>query len=263
VVSIEKYERLTAKVTWADRHIHYLEGLCDAFAKSDPYRVERELDSKAHLFVYYLREIKRVPQDIQLLSGDILNNLRSALDHTACEFIGSGAGAKRIYFPIVGSLMKYQSPKFSRQIQHLGKPFIDILDQIKPYNGGNDLLWKLKELNNLDKHRLLLTVASVNPARTETFGEWEKARNDWTREHPTLPFHVPENTRRFIKTSAPGKPLKAGNELLRVSDSETNEKPELIVDVAIDESGIAEGELLVPTLKEISNMVRIVIGKFC
>ncbi len=32
-------------------------------------------------------------------------------------------------------------------------------DKLKPYKGGNDLLWGIHELDNIDKHRSLFTVA--------------------------------------------------------------------------------------------------------
>jgi len=35
---------------------------------------------------------------------------------------------------------------------------IEAIDALKPYGGGNDLLWRLHELNNSDKHRLLFTI---------------------------------------------------------------------------------------------------------
>src|SRR5438132_5583994 len=35
------------------------------------------------------------------------------------------------------------------------------IDALRPYKGGNDVLWQLHELNNVDKHRLILTVGSA------------------------------------------------------------------------------------------------------
>jgi hypothetical protein len=38
---------------------------------------------------------------------------------------------------------------------------IDAIDATKPYAGGNDALWRIHKLNNVDKHRLLITVGSM------------------------------------------------------------------------------------------------------
>ena len=35
---------------------------------------------------------------------------------------------------------------------------VKAIDRLKPYGGGNDFLWRLHGLNNIDRHRLLFTV---------------------------------------------------------------------------------------------------------
>ncbi|MGA8735806.1 MAG: hypothetical protein WB558_17950 [Terriglobales bacterium] len=264
VVAPEVYERLIAKVKWASEHIRNLQAVCDRFDESHPYRIEREHDTQAGQLVYYLRSIKPVPQEVPLIAGDILSNLRSALDHCIWHLVQRNAtlpNRRDVYFPIRDSATDYQLPGFRRKIQHLGQDVIDVLDQIKPYKGGNDELWRLKELNNLDKHKLLVTIASVHPARSETLADREKARDGWAREHPGKTFPFPDNIRRFIPADAPKKTLKTGDELLRVPDSEMNEQPQLLIEVALAEVGVAEGEPLVPALHEIKMMVLRTIGK--
>ena len=44
------------------------------------------------------------------------------------------------------------------------------IDALKPYKGGNDVLWQLHELNNVDKHRLILTVGSA--VRSTDLGDY-------------------------------------------------------------------------------------------
>jgi hypothetical protein len=36
---------------------------------------------------------------------------------------------------------------------------IEAIDALKPYKGGNDALWRIHELDNIDKHRTLFTLA--------------------------------------------------------------------------------------------------------
>ena len=36
-----------------------------------------------------------------------------------------------------------------------------LVDALKPFRGGNDTLWQLAQLSNIEKHRLLLTVGTV------------------------------------------------------------------------------------------------------
>jgi hypothetical protein len=35
---------------------------------------------------------------------------------------------------------------------------IERIERLKPYKGGNDPLWRIHELDNIDKHRTLLTT---------------------------------------------------------------------------------------------------------
>lgn len=215
-VPLEIQDRLTAKVIWANKHIENLNTACDALIKSYPDRIERKHDPNTREFVFRLRQLPPIPVEISLMTGDVLGNLRSALDHTA-KYLYSGPPKRKIYFPIRETATEYQSPETTREIQYLGKPLKDFLDGIKPYKGGNDHLWKLRELNNIDKHRLLLTTSTAHYARSQTRIEAEKEREDWARIHPANPFPLPEGARRTIHATGPIKALKAGDEIPETS----------------------------------------------
>src|SRR5215467_5532663 len=45
---------------------------------------------------------------------------------------------------------------------------VKLMDALKPYKGGNDVLWHLSRLNNIDKHRLLITTSMRFKHRTST-----------------------------------------------------------------------------------------------
>jgi hypothetical protein len=217
-------------------------------------------------FVFKITAVNPIPPDIEVMVGDILFNLRSALDHAAFYFASIQVPrppAKSTYFPIRDSATKYTAPDTARLVQALGQHFKSVVDAVKPYKGGNDALWMLHSLNNIDKHRLLLTVASVNYGRSETLKEWEKSRDDWARKHPGQPFHIPEGVRRFVNPSGFTQSLKTGEELLRIPDTELNEKPHFLVDIALNEPGITEGIPLVSLLNGIAVVVIRIISDLC
>jgi hypothetical protein len=135
------------------------------------------------------------------------------------------------------------------KIKYLRQNVIDVLNTIKPYKGGNDALWKLSKLNNIDKHRLLVPVAHINTARTETAAELEVSKNRWAKERPNEVF-IPADISRTVPVATPARLLNAGDEILRIP-SELNEQPKLVIKIALAEVGIAEGEPLIPTLTEI------------
>jgi hypothetical protein len=103
--------------------------------------------------------------DIPILTGDLVHNLRSALDHLAFQLVtvGISFGETRtqkwedIQFPIFNSPQSYEAGKI-RRIQGARREAIEAIDALKPYKGGNDPLWLLSKLDNTDKHSFILPV---------------------------------------------------------------------------------------------------------
>jgi hypothetical protein len=254
------YNKLIRKIVRADKHISDLQIECDRFKESRPYIIDINRDSQTGETVYYLRCIEPIPCDIALIAGDVLNNLRSALDHVMWHFASQHApvpNEKSVYFPILGSAVSYDLLLRGEKIAYLRQNIIGVLDTIKPYKGGNDLLWKLHKLNNLDKHRLLIPVAHTYTGRTETAAELDVSRDRWTRERPNEIF-IAADISRVVPVATGGQLLNVGDEILRIK-SELDEQPKLVIEIALAEVGVAEGEPLIPTLREIGRAVRFAI----
>src|SRR5216683_4202653 len=109
-------------------------------------------------------DFKTVPTlsfDVVAISGDIIHNLRSALDHLAHQlvFVGSphlttSTISRNIGFPIAESMAKYEAIKVGK-VEGMRPEAKEAIDRLKPYKGGNDPLWRVHELDNIDKHRAL------------------------------------------------------------------------------------------------------------
>jgi hypothetical protein len=102
--------------------------------------------------------------DMLAIAGDVLHNLRSSLDHVVYNLAlianpnASEDILRKVEFPIGESLEKYETLR-RRKIEGVIEPrTIKFIDGLKPYKGGNDVLWKLHETNNIDKHRNLVRV---------------------------------------------------------------------------------------------------------
>ena len=52
----------------------------------------------------------------------------------------------------------YESGK-DRRVEEMQQEAIEAIDRLKPYQVGNDLLWRIHELDNIAKHRTLFSVA--------------------------------------------------------------------------------------------------------
>ncbi len=164
------HERLASarlKIERAQKHISDVEAEVLTFVQTNPYRIKAKKYVHAGQVLkgeYVLYRVDPVPSVISVMTGDALHNLRSALDHLAYQLflIGTPAGRswRHVYFPIYESVEEYRAKK-GRRVKGMRKDAIESIDALKPYRGGNEVLWHLHELNNTDKHRLVLTVGAV------------------------------------------------------------------------------------------------------
>jgi hypothetical protein len=104
--------------------------------------------------------VPRFSAEVLAGAGDIAHNLRSALDHLMCHLLlvaGSGI-TKQDYFPICQDFARYEARK-AGIVNRVRPKVIEALDRLKPYKGGNDPLWRGHELDRIDKHRALFSLA--------------------------------------------------------------------------------------------------------
>ena len=163
------FEILSVKIEQANKHIEELERATSVFhdATPPPYEIYFEDSPKKLERTYRIRVHKKIPLEISALIGDVLHNLRSALDHLAWHLVTSRsiepkATPSHIYFPIFETAQKYHANKM-RKIQGMTKEAIQIIDAIEPYYKSDDgqigqgtPLWCLHTLNIQDKHKLLI-----------------------------------------------------------------------------------------------------------
>jgi hypothetical protein len=94
-------------------------------------------------------------------AGDTVHNLRSALDYLAYQLVIVGSGrepTRRVEFPIAKDSATYEAEK-AKKVEGMGELAIRQIDGLRPYKGGNHALWRIHELDNIDKHRSLFTVS--------------------------------------------------------------------------------------------------------
>jgi hypothetical protein len=152
------------KIERAKRHMEELESVMRVFFGSKPYRFSGKPDTRRRCVEYTVDTAKPVPAEIPLVVGDVIQNLRSALDQVAYQLYLKGGDshrrASRVSFQIFDSFKEYQQEKL-KKLPGVRAAAVAKIDAIQPYKGGNDVLWALNKLNNIDKHRLLLTVGSA------------------------------------------------------------------------------------------------------
>jgi hypothetical protein len=260
----ERLIHITLKVQRAKLHIASLEREIRAFLDTKPYEVGTKRDPQTRRLIYYVTKVDPVPVVLALIAGDAVQNLMCALDHLAYQLVGSDTGDKPpnpnwIYFPIADDAARYNAKK-ARKMEGAAQETLDAVDALKPYKGGNDSLWVLYRLNNVEKHRLLLTVGS----KATSFNVLRDAARNvppgevWKRARPLLEQLADQGL--FLQLKDTGFPLKAGFELYidRV-DAEPDPKQEFRFDVALNEAGIIESESLLTALQQLTTVVEGVI----
>jgi hypothetical protein len=103
-----------------------------------------------------------LPANAIAAAGDVIHNLRSALDHLAYQLAMVGTPGidpgREVGFPVAKDLASYEHVKV-KKVQRMKPEVVKAIDALKPYKGGNDALWRIHELDNIDKHRTHFTVA--------------------------------------------------------------------------------------------------------
>src|SRR5258708_22278191 len=196
--------------------------------------------------------VKQIPSEIPLIAGEVIQNLRSALDHVAYRLAGTKANQDTA-FPIAKSKVEYERKDGlrSRRTKGMSAAAIAAIDAVQPYGGGNDVLWHLNALNNIDKHRLILTVGSA--VRSVDLGSvmQQKAPKELGAfgSKLSLFFCVKDNC----------YPLEVCTEVFKYQTSFEVLKVPVRFEIDLYEKGIIEGKSLEPALWEMINGVEKVI----
>jgi len=155
------------------------------------------------------------------------------LDHLAYQLVIVGSGSepsRKVEFPIAKDFATYEIEK-ARKVKGMRPLAIETIDNVKPYNGGNYALWKIHELDNVDKHRTLFSVA-----------------------HDYLFFADWFDGDYWFKT---GTPHFAG-----VFDGQVEHDTQLEIDKAVGQPKIAESSPLLPSLHQMVDFVDELVAQF-
>lgn len=259
----ERLATIRIKIERAKEHIRQIETEVRSFLMTNPYIVRTKRDPQTRKLIYYLVSVRDTPARMSAIAGDVLHNLRSALDHLAYHLVlvGGGTPSKQTYFPISDDAATYKTEQPGK-VKGIRPDAIKAIDAIKPYGGGNDTLWCLHRLDNVDKHRLLITIGSAY--RSVNIGPhmhrmmmrtWNDAGFADADKIPMLDVFLNPADRMF--------PLKAGDELfIDAPDAEVNEQMQFRFEVAFGEPQVVEGEPLIETLHQMIDLVDNIVLSF-
>jgi hypothetical protein len=260
---ISLIDRLTAKPKRANEYIGHLDTLWEEFFESRPYVVTPKDDAVTAERTYYLSVRREFPLELSVIIGDTLQNLRSSLDHLAYHLVAVGSGLPgpfpHVYFPIFEDFAKFKAG-FLARVKGMRQDAIDAISAIEPYGGGKGkVLWNLHTLNNIDKHRLLIPAWANLIGHTLLPSQRARLIKNYLGSYPS--GQAPDLRAMLIAPSVKRFPLKDGDPLLTISQSEMENRMDFRLAVAFGEP-IVEGEPVIETLKEMSDFVLSIILDF-
>lgn len=151
-------EDISIKIERAETQILDLERKVTTFFNSKPYTLVSKVDRQLSIQIFQISLTVPPPKEFKVIVGEILHNLRSSLDYLACALAIEHSGScDKIYFPFGKNVDAFEDElrKKTKLICSDGKEMIRAL---KPYRGGNELLWLLHDLNRKDKHISIVPV---------------------------------------------------------------------------------------------------------
>jgi len=265
----ERLDVIIVKVERAKDLLQDLESEVRSFIDSKPYIIGVRRESEPSQNVYFIDSIQSLPLKVSAIIGDVIHNLRTALDHLAYQLVLVGTEEEpstHIYFPIGNDESDYINRR-DRQIQGALPQAIAEIDALTPYKGGNDLLWQLHKLDIIDKHRVLITAGSayhsVNMGaltQRDMLNAIPSDDPDWSDFRSGIAELLPIDL--SFKSDDRMFPLKHGDILLNDVTDADPVNVEFQFQVAFGEEGVINGEPITETLASIVTLVEEIVSKF-
>lgn len=231
------FEGAIGKLVRANFQVKDLNERFRKFAESQPYGITEDFNLRPGQdigdYTFTLRKPTIPNREWGVLVGEIVHNLRSALDQAA--YAAAGAKASRdTKFPICRTKEDWDKWACS-MVYGIPKKAVAIIKQAQPYHYGEDRgLHDLALLNgmwNHDKHRLLHTTALV-----------------LGKPHP--PISKVRDVAEIIKPRFLNTPLEDDTEVIRVTIRPSGSNPKLQMDGKLTVGvAFAEGVEGAPRLK--------------
>ena len=155
------------KVARARELIAALDAEIKAFNATEPHERMVETDPEGLVQEHTVKLTQPLPDSLAVLSQEVAVVLRAALDQ-AVFAASKAAGSRRLMdtcFPIAegaGQLDKVMEEK----CKGVPPEIAAIIREIKPFKGGNDLIWGLAAIAGADEYTLVVPVGSVDSGLT-------------------------------------------------------------------------------------------------
>lgn len=264
------------KLRRAEQHFDCLDEVIKGFLESNPYTFAIQPNPKPPKYVLVGKAKESPPLDWSAIVGDFAHNARSALNLLVFQLSSLPAqdGQRfNLQFPIVGDAPRYADAK-NRELAGVPAPHEAIIEGFQPYNRAEgfatDALWLLADINNADKHRLVVAVGALGTVSAVSFGPGRLGSNVLVGRGASIRLgrgaSVNFGDGFHYASVGDGVITEDGTvlaELTMSQPSQVNMQPNLQIAIQFGEaSPRVQGRPVLDTLKFILNRVKEVIGEF-
>ena len=142
-----------------DRASKHISELCEVVEKEKPFQYMIQTDTNTGERATFAKANESAINSIKMIAGDVIHNLRSAIDYAYWDivhpFVDADRSRKQVQFPFTSRAKSLEKTVTKRRARKVSESFFNTILSLKPYseNGGNKLLALIHELDILDKHR--------------------------------------------------------------------------------------------------------------
>lgn len=156
------FSDVSVKLARAGYHIADVEARIAAYLSSDFYRIRLEPQPGGQIGVLF-DSLHQPDKVVNAAIGDAIGNLRSALDYIAVAISLPITGViEKIGFPFADNEAGFKGECGRTSLSWPPDIIKFFVDDVQAYKGGKGHeFWVVNNLRNIDKHRLLLTVANM------------------------------------------------------------------------------------------------------
>jgi hypothetical protein len=152
-------------LNWAIAQLNVLNSKIVAWQSNAPYRLREEPHPERGEKLIRLANVKQPSPLINVEVGMIVHCIRSALDILMVKLAEreGHAAPTDVYFPVAGSREDFfegRSPAI-KKIDRLSDVDKRIVENLKPYKGGDKTLYAIHRLDIMRKHQRLIAVSVV------------------------------------------------------------------------------------------------------
>lgn len=236
-----------------------------AFHGRKPFDVYTEIDTVAGFKHWKLKLNEAVPEDWSGDVGDAIHNARAALDLLMVAVVRRGDPDRdsysHVHFPIRETETAFRDALRSNT-RGASAEARNLLRDLQPFKAGDSLIWRLHQLDNLDKHNAIVPVGAM-------CGGVDIGPLNWRKLRDTSPWPMPEISplSMILRSADIQYPLADGDILFSYTLNGSGGAPEdhepiFQMTVAFGEGQIFDGEPVVETLTKICDRVEAIIDQF-